>query len=205
MRKKNLLLFSILILFIGLSLKKDGAQIGNQRAYYECKEPAKIDSSLFKVELGKTYFVFNTKLLPTNLKAKHFVWTEDNPKDHFTAYLINTSDSTFKADRQDGSLIMIQEAIDLKGQWKPIEYWVRSGCGNSNFNPLELDSGMYIMIPIKQYSGNYDTKMRLKMKVNNKLFYSEPFEGSMDKRQFEKQTNTVNGILYHGPASYLDN
>jgi hypothetical protein len=69
---------------------------------------------------------------------------------------------------------------------------------------LELDPGKYIMIPIKQYDGSFKTKFRLKMKKGKSLFYSETFEGSIDKSKFEKQTEDVNGILYWGPADYLE-
>lgn len=178
---------------------------GTQKALYKCTDPALIDSTLFDVQAGKIYFSFNQKLKPKGLKAKGFVWLEDEPKAYFTAYLINTSDSSFKADRQDGSLIMIQEAMDKEGKWQPIEYWVYSGCGNSYFYPLDLASGKYVMIPIKKYSGRFKTKLRLKMKLNNSsLFYSEPFEGRIDKRQFKKEKKHVDGILYHGPGSYLE-
>jgi hypothetical protein len=177
---------------------------GSQRAYYECTEPLKIDTSLFPLKKGQVYFHFNQSLKPKGLKAKGFLWMEDTPKDYFTAYLINTSDATFNAKRQDGSLIMIQEAMDAEGKWQPIEYWVYSGCGNSYFDPLVLTPGNYVMIPIKEYKGSFKTKFRLKMKKDTSLFYSDTFEGSIDKSQFEKETKQVNGILYHGPANYLD-
>jgi hypothetical protein len=178
---------------------------GNQPAYYECTEGLDIDTTLFNYRKGEIYFYFDKDLKAKNLASKGFNWIEDNPKDYFTAYLINTTDTTFNVTRQDGSLIMIQEAMDEKGQWQPIEYWVYSGCGNSYFDPLELNPGKYVMIPIKEYHGNFKTKIRLKMKNDKKIIYSESFEGSIDKSQFEKETKSVHGILYHGPANYLDN
>jgi hypothetical protein len=42
------------------------------------------------------------------------------------------------------------------------------------------------------------------MRKDSTLFYSTPFEASIDILQFKKETNSVNGILYHGPASYLE-
>lgn len=177
---------------------------GNQRAHYECSKPLKIDSSLFDVRKGETYFYFNLDLTPKNLKSQGFSWTVDNPKEYFTAYLINTSDSTFNADRQDGSLMMIQEAMNERGEWQPIEYWVYSGCGNSYFSPLSLATGSYVMIPIKRYSGSFKTQFRLKMKKDEELFYSQTFDGSIELSQFATENDMVNGILYHGPASYFE-
>ena len=201
MTRRIFFFITIVIIFSSFLIKTDK---GNQRAFYECTEPLKIDTTLFDLRNGQTYFYFDKNTKPEKLKSKGFVWMDDNPNDYFTAYLVNMSDSTFKAKRQDGSLIMIQEAMDEKGKWKPIEYWVYSGCGNSYFDPLKLDSGKYVMIPIKQYHGSFKTKFRLKMKIYNTLFYSETFEGSIEKSQFEKQKDDVNGILYHGPANYLD-
>jgi hypothetical protein len=178
--------------------------LGNQEAFYECTEPLKIKKTLFEYKEGKTYFSFNKNLEPTKLKSKGFIWLEDMPKEYFTGYLINASDSIFNAEKQDGSLIMIQEAIDKNGDWQPIEYWTYSGCGNSYFHPLTLKPGKYIMIPIKKYNGNYKTKIRLKLKKDKSIFYSDPFDGSIETSQFDKKTDNVDGILYHGPANYLD-
>lgn len=188
----------------GLALGQDDTFNGNQRALYECSEPLDIDSTKIYLNSDKVYFHFNIEDRPTNLKSMDFVWLEDNPDGYFIGYLVNTSDSTFEAGRQDGSLIMIQEALDKKGKWKPIEYWVYSGCGNSYFNSLSLDSGKCVMIPIKKYSGNFETRIRLKLKYGDEILFSDSFEGSINKSQFKKKTDKVNGILYHGPANYLN-
>jgi len=177
---------------------------GNQRAFYVCSEPMDIDSTKIDLKSDKIYFHFNVKDSPKNLKSMGFAWLKDNPDGYFTGYLVNTMGATFSAERQDGSLIMIQEALDKDGNWKPIEYWVYSGCGNSYFNPLKLDSGKYVMIPIKKYSGKFKTKIRLKFKYGNDILYSNSFESSINVSLFEKETDDVHGILYHGPANYLN-
>jgi len=201
MKLKIFIYSTLIIVLSGFSF---ATYVGNQEAYYETSKPLRINKSLFEYKRGKTYFSFNKNLSPKNLKSKGFVWLENEPKGYFTAYLINASDTIFNAEKQDGSLIMIQEAIDENGKWKPIEYWVYSGCGNSYFNPLILKPGKYVMIPIKQYNGNFKTKFRLKMKKDKSIFYSEEFEGNIEKSQFEKHSENVNGILYYGPADYLD-
>lgn len=202
----KLTILSLISLFVltGFSINQEDKTEGNQRAFYECSEPTDIDKSLIDVKQGELYFQFNTEQEPKNLKSMNFVWLKDDPKGYFTAYLINSSESTFSAERQDGSLIMIQEALNEQGKWLPIEYWVYSGCGNSYFNPLKLESGKSVMVPIKKYSGNFKTKIRLKLKAGKTTFFSESFAGAIDKSQFNKETEQVNGILYHGPADYLD-
>ncbi len=126
---------------------------------------------------------------------------------YFVAFLINTTDSALTLERQDASLIMIQEAVNENGKWEPIEYWVNSGCGNSYLNPVKLSAGKYIILPIRKYQGDFKTQIRLRYKFSyfrgEGILISDSFEGSIDKSQFKKQTETVHGILYHGPADYL--
>lgn len=198
-----LTIFALVILTV-FSFSKPIKIIGNQQANYECGEPMKIDSSLMSVEFGKIYFDFKTELEPKKTKEKEFLWLANYPKGYFISYFINTSNITFKAERQDGSLMMIQEALNEKGEWSPIEFWVYSGCGNSYFNPLELEPGHCVMVPIKKYSGSFKTKIRLKMKNNSSIYYSTSFDGSIDPSQFKRESGQVNGILYHGPANYFE-
>ncbi len=204
MKKSAVHPLAAVILLSGSLLVRDGANNGNQRAFYECTDPLPVDPHLFKIVPDSTYFQFSTERSPKNLKSMDFVWLEDDPQGYFTAYLINTTDSTLTARKQDGSLIMIQEAIDQHGAWKPIEYWVHSGCGNSYFNPLELEPDHYVMIPIKKYTGAWKTQIRLKWKLGGKVMYSGSFKGSIDMAQFKMESDEVHGILYHGPASYLE-
>jgi hypothetical protein len=201
---KSIIILISLLSICSSTFAQEDILKGNQRAFYECTEPTDIDSNLINLKSDKIYFQFNLEDSPKNLKSMDFAWLEDNPDAYFTGYLVNTSDSTFSAERQDGSLIMIQEALDEEGIWKPIEYWVYSGCGNSYFNPLKLDSGKYVMIPIRKYSGKFKTKIRLKFKYGSEILYSDSFEGSLNMSVFEKETDDVHGILYHGPASYLN-
>jgi len=163
MNRRSALLFLLSLLLCSFAIKDEGTQ----PAYYKCGEASKIDHRLFKMQFGKIYFSFHQGVKPADLKAK----------DYFTAYLVNASDSLFHVPRQDGSLIMIQEAINEQGEWTPIEHWISSGCGNSYFSPLKLEAGNYVMIPIKQYKGRYKTKIRLKLrKKDGTNFYSEPFK-----------------------------
>lgn len=204
MKRNVIVLFVLFMLLAHFSFAQSGTKRGNQKAFYECKNPLPLDTTLFDLEPGKLYFSFLTERIPTGLDTMNFYWTDFTSKEYFTAYLINASDSTLKASKQDGSLIMIQEALNEDGTWQPIEYWVYSGCGNSYFNPLNLQPNEYLMIPIRKYSGNFETKIRLKCRFGGTMEYSRSFKGSIKKSQFKKQVNDVKGILYEGPASYLD-
>lgn len=196
----------ILVLFgcVGMAFAQNDGIDGNRRAFYECSAPLDIDTSQIEAKSGQLYFQFNVNQKLKNLEALNFIWLNDSLHDYFTGYLVNTTDSTFTARRQDGSLIMIQEALDSNGTWQPIEYWVYSGCGNSYFSPLKLAPNKCVLIPIKKYSGDFKTQIRLKFKNGNAIIYSEPFEGTIVEAQLKKVTENVNGILYYGPANYLN-
>lgn len=201
---KAISLILIQLLILSSLVVAQNQPFGNQRAWYEIGYEQDIDTSKVELKLSELYFQFNIDEKAENLESLGFSWIEDNPESHFIAYLINLTDSTFNSQRQDGSLMMIQEALNANGRWSPIEYWVRSRCGNSYFAFLNLKPGQQVMIPIKKYQGSFKTKMRLKLQTGNEIFYSDTFEGSVEPSQFKRMSKSVSGILYHGPAHYLD-
>lgn len=199
---KNLIYLFFLSPF--LTLAQDSTSTGNRRAWYHTTQQTSIDSSSVVKVNNQVYFQFHTgEDADTSI---HFgLYRNDvNPKDFFITYLVNTTDSTIRIKRQDRSLIMIREAIDQKGNWTPIEYWVYSGCGNSYHNPLELKSGNCVAIPTRKYSGDFKTQVRLKFRNGDHLTYSDPYEASINKSMFKQETKEVHGILYRGAPNYLN-
>ncbi|CAG5082631.1 hypothetical protein [Parvicella tangerina] len=200
----------LFIIFVASSLSLSTSEAstkkvkGNVPAYYRCGNAHPIDRTLFTPERDKVQFIFDQDKYPDTTDIGFVNWFQKDDPDYFTAYLVNTTDTTFNAERQDGSLIMIQEAQNKEGDWQPIEYWIYSGCGNSYFNPLVLEPHEYAEVAIVKYHGKFETKMRLKFKYDKNIMYSQPFNGSINLSQFEKETDDVYGILYSGPANYLD-
>ncbi|CAM1341675.1 hypothetical protein [Tenacibaculum amylolyticum] len=85
-----------------------------------------------------------------------------------------------------GDLFLITEAKNEKGEWKPIEYFEQFTflCGTGHQDYL-LKSKQFIVAGVKKYSGSFKTKLRLKLNSFGKVFYSNTFEGSINKKQFE--------------------
>lgn len=85
-----------------------------------------------------------------------------------------------------GDLFLITEAKNEKGEWKPIEYFEQFTflCGTGHQDYL-LKQKQFIVAGVKKYSGNFKTKFRLKLNSFGKVFYSNIFDGSIDKKQFE--------------------
>lgn len=84
-----------------------------------------------------------------------------------------------------GTLIAIQEAKNVKGFWRPIEYWFNDRCGNS-FKQIQLAPNEYIDFFIPRYYGSFKTKIRLRILIGTNVFLSEEWDGKIDKGQFVK-------------------
>ncbi|MEM7187826.1 MAG: hypothetical protein AAF466_14345 [Bacteroidota bacterium] len=201
---KYFFLFLLNALLITPTLAQSETFQGNLPAWYETGTPKKLKRSKGKQLPRTVQFEFHPQKKVTDLEKKGFIWTARIPGEYFEAYLINNTASTLHIDQQDGSLTMIQEALNEDGEWHPIEFWIPSGCGNSYY-PLSLKPKQMVLVPIKKYSGDFETQLRLKWKNDEKIFYSAPFLGSINRSQFVKEKETVHGILYHGKARYLDN
>ena len=114
------------------------------------------------------------------------IWKK-RPRNYVKAYPVfirNTSKDTIHIDNQDGALFLIQEAKNKMGEWKPIEYWIYSTCGNS-YAYTSLGPNDILTLKKVKYKGTFETEMRLKLRTNNKLVYSKPFKGSINTEQFE--------------------
>ncbi len=86
---------------------------------------------------------------------------------------------------QDGSLMMVAEAQNDKSEWKKIEYWSHSWCGNSYFQ-IPLGPNRYFMTRGIKCSGDFYTKCRMKLFNGNDSLVSNEFYMTINKTQFEK-------------------
>jgi hypothetical protein len=199
MRAIYLLLTSVLLMsFIRTEQPK-----GTQRASYYCTVGKPIDGDINIQKSDKLYFEFHQEKELLKANFPNYYWKNIDQKDFFTAYLVNTESKIFNCKRQDGSLIMIQEAKDENGIWAPIEHWVYSWCGNSYFDPLKLESGHYATFPVKRYSGSYKTEIRLKLHTGTEVIYSDSFTGSINRNQFKKEVSEQSEFNRYN-ANYLD-
>lgn len=113
------------------------------------------------------------------------VWKQ-RPRNYIQAipvFIHNPTKDTLLLDQQDGRVIMIQEAKDENGQWKPIEFWRYSWCGNSYGAEVLLPNTVAI-VKIFKYEGDFETEIRLKLKNGNDIIYSDSFKGKINKSQF---------------------
>ena len=86
----------------------------------------------------------------------------------------------------NGELYLIVEALDKNNQWKPIEYnKVPRRICISDFEYYQLKPKHVMVSSILKYSGDYNTKMRVKVLNDQKLYYSNQFKGSINYSQFD--------------------
>jgi hypothetical protein len=114
------------------------------------------------------------------------IWKK-RPRNYVKAYPVfirNISKDTVHIDNQDGALFLIQEAKNELGEWKPIEYWIYSTCGNS-YASTSIGQNDILILKKVNYQGAFETDMRLKLRTNNKIIYSKSYKGSINIEQFE--------------------
>jgi hypothetical protein len=83
--------------------------------------------------------------------------------------------------------LLIQEALDEHGQWKPIERAGSFGfCGNGICR-FHLEPGRYWELAAPRYVGSFKTRLRFRITLYSpdpQALYSEEFEGSINPEQF---------------------
>jgi hypothetical protein len=156
-------------------------------------------------------FFAPTVALPASLNTKlplAFLPIANKQNPEFMQWgLLNQTHQVYKFPTQNGSLLMLQEAKDEKGTWRPIEYWasqwgsVALPAVNETFS---LPPQKAIMIVAPQYKGTFKTDFRFKFKaIDNKgktvILYSPTFKGSISPTQFD-----ISSEDKKKGASYLD-
>jgi len=105
--------------------------------------------------------------------------------------IINNTPDTLSVLMQDGSVFMLQEALNPNGEWQPIEYWIHSNCGNSYGN-IYFPPKTFIATNAFRYTGSFKTMLRFKLlfisdgHYEKKFIYSNPFPGKVNYSQFQK-------------------
>lgn len=160
---------------------------------YEYTPTGKFDLSLFISEkqlLTIELEDFSIPPMPTEdsaERAKSLKQWKERPREFVQAFPIviyNPTIDTICLGLQDGRVTMIQEAKDENGVWRPIEFWRYSWCGNS-YGALKLIPNKLAVVKVFKYDGDFETEIRLKLRNNGKVIYSDSYKGRINKSQFE--------------------
>lgn len=200
--KNCLILFIIFFSTLTLAqnnLQSDSITTKDGTNYYVSQQIRYTKKIMLKNK-GKIFLELHPEQTSANFPKEKFI-LRDSTK-YFIGYIVNGTEKNLSLQLQDGSLFMIQEAQNNKGEWLPIEHWEYSWCGNSYYSWLGLDKKYYAVFPVRIYSGNYKTKIRLKMLDDRtkKIYYSESFEGQINPSYFKnpnwKKGDKSNRITY---------
>ncbi|MDR6240075.1 hypothetical protein [Aureibacter tunicatorum] len=100
----------------------------------------------------------------------------------YPVYVENISGKDLRVFTVDDKLLMIQEVLDDNGKWRSIEYFRFGMCGNGYYyQPLPKNHFMLIKTPL--YEGAFKTKMRLKMKIDDKYIFSNEIDFHINRNQ----------------------
>ena len=115
--------------------------------------------------------------------------------------LVNATNGIVGFPASDSRLYIVQEALDQRGAWKPIEYIPSSWCGNS-YHTVFLGPSEYWEFAAARYTGKFKTRLRFRldgqMSGTEKItIYSNEFVGGVNAGQFTTQQG-------HNPTSIMD-
>jgi hypothetical protein len=165
----------------------------------------KSDKIIEAIQIPNNQFVFEIRTNDT----VHFKYRNQNPFQEylgFNFFIANNTTDTFLFDAYDGRIDMKMQAMDKTGNWKDINAYLSSGCGNS-LHVKVLNPKQYWQLNLPLFKGNFKTKLRLKlMKKTDKIrdywtiidgqkmerkesipIYSNEIEGSINPAQFWRQ------------------
>lgn len=108
---------------------------------------------------------------------------------NMAVWVQNTTKDTILFPIQDGSLIAVLEGMNKSKQWKPVEYWWFSWCGNS-YEDLILLPDNSIQIGVNNILGSTKTKMRLKIHGRDTIYVSKEFKGYVSSESFILSSET---------------
>jgi hypothetical protein len=98
--------------------------------------------------------------------------------------LVNKTQDLLAFEACDSRLPIVQEAQDIDGSWKPVEYLPSSDCGNS-YHRVFLGPDQFWAFSAPRYKGTVPTKLRFSMSVvDGSQLHSNVFEGSVNSSQF---------------------
>ena len=124
----------------------------------------------------------------TTVKYNRYFEFESTLYHYFPVYFINSTNTDKAFYGKDGYVFGIQEAKD-GGEWRPIEGRGFDFCGNGRWG-LIVHPREFILILMRKYEGDYETKMRVRFEVNENIFVSSPFIGKINKNQFSIQDSS---------------
>ncbi len=101
-------------------------------------------------------------------------------------YLVNSTVSEQAFEAQDSRLNIVAQALDRKNNWITINYLPSSWCGNS-YHTITLDPDEYWQFEVPVFKGDFKTKLRYVLQIDDKEVYSNEIFVFLNNNQFDKK------------------
>ncbi|MCB9309882.1 MAG: hypothetical protein H6567_07495 [Lewinellaceae bacterium] len=101
---------------------------------------------------------------------------------YYPVYLINQTPTIKAFIGKDSYIFGLQEALDTDGQWRPIEGRGFDFCSNGYWG-LKVHPQEFVTVLFPKYSGDYKTKIRVRIKNGDNIYVSKPYEGTINEQQ----------------------
>lgn len=111
-------------------------------------------------------------------------------------YIANLTKGSRLIEGPDAHLIISQQAKDKNNNWVDIETNDVIECGMAKTFYL-LKPGDFVITKVLKFKGNYKTQIRIKLELDNHIYYSKPFVGYIDYNQiYNPKIKLIDGEPY---------
>ncbi len=107
---------------------------------------------------------------------------------YFPVFVVNETNETKLFLGKVGSMFAIQEALDSSRQWRPIESNAFEFCGNAYWG-LKVHPKEFVLFVMPKYSGDFETLLRVRLKIGDNIYVSQPYKGTINPNQFYLKRN----------------
>ena len=181
----KILYFSIFLLLTSFSKKANECDVKNESKIMLQSNSAELNYCIANKFKGIKNTIENSETIAIVIDISQDQYSTPELSEKLISFSVNNQlDTALKVNTQEYLIPFIQEALDSNGNWRPIEYWINWSCGNA-YQQMNLESGESIRYPIRKYRGDFETKIRVKAKINNQIYYSTPFDGSIYLTQMD--------------------
>ena len=118
----------------------------------------------------------------------------------YPVFVVNETKSTKMFTGKDSYVFAIQEAKDSTGSWYPIESKGFDFCGNGYWG-LKIHPNEFAVFLLPVYDGEFNTELRVRLKIGTSVYVSQPFMGNINYNQFYTHPKWPSSEMPKGPQA----
>mgnify|MGYP000232877719 CR=1 FL=1 len=120
--------------------------------------------------------------------------------EYYPVYIVNSTQNDKIFNGKDSHIYGIQEARYDRSwpNWYPVEAEGVDFCGNGQWK-LIVHPNEFVLILMKKYEGNFETDLRVRLKIGDNILVSKSFIGTIHKGQFRVEKGSyIEGVIEKG-------